>query len=366
MFPLTRRHAFTNSKIDKWVCGTSFGSLMGILIKIAGGSPNLKSEVEHMLSQFSGDARICDSLSGLEVLGEDILVVVGDDRDILTTLHSVLGRDVRVLAVSREATRGFLSQVMLDELPQALERLRDGRFITEQVSALEVRVDDNPPIAAINEAALFSQISATLVEYSLYIDGELLWRDLADGLIISTPLGSSGYSLSAGGPLIHHAARAVSIVPVNSIDMTRRPLVVGDQSTISVENVSSKGGAEVIVDGMLRIPVEEGLAVKPYLTPVKFVRPNGPSHILSKIEKKIHLAEELLDTPPSAKLILKTIEYEGPLTYSQLLKKTMLPERTLRHALNILVSKRLLARRPLTRDARQKIYFIPEWDAVKE
>lgn len=262
------------------------------------------------------------------------------------------------MAVSREATRGFLSQVMLDELPEALERIERGQFMAESLTALRVMVDDRNVAMAVNEAALFSQISATLVEYSLYVDGELLWRDLADGLIVSTPLGSSGYSLSAGGPLIHHAAKALVIVPVNSIDMTRRPLIVGDKSEIYVESVSSRGGAEVIVDGLLRVPVEECLTIKSYEPPIKFVRLNGPSPIFSRIEKKIHLAEELLDTPPSAKLILKTLEYEGPLTYSQLLKKTMLPERTLRHALNILVSKRLLARRPLTRDARQKIYYI--------
>ncbi|MEM0382000.1 MAG: sugar kinase [Nitrososphaerota archaeon] len=339
---------------------------MEIIVKISGRSTALRREVEEILREKLGRVCIYESLTGLELEKGSIIVVVGDDKDILQTLHTVSERNVEVLAVSRDATRGFLSQIMIDELPDALDRIERGQFSTENIMALEVRIDDQNSAIAVNEAALFSQISATLVEYSLYIDGELLWRDLADGLIISTPLGSSGYSLSAGGPLIHHAARSIAVVPVNSIDMTRRPLIVGENSTISVESVSSKGGAEVIIDGLLRIPVEEGLTVKMYEPPIKFIRLNGPSPIFSKIEKKIHLAEVLLDTPPSAKLILKTIEYEGPLTYSQLLKKTMLPERTLRHALNILVSKRLLARRPLTRDARQKIYYIPESSQASE
>lgn len=343
-----------------------FRLILSIVVKVAGKSPTVRREIENIIGERLGTAKFCESFTEVELNEGDVLVVVGDDRDVLQALHAASEKRVAVLAVSREATRGFLSQVGLDDLPDALERIQRGQFSTESITALDVRIDDDKPAIAINEAALFSQISATLVEYSLYVDGELLWRDLADGLIISTPLGSSGYSLSAGGPLIHHATRALAIVPVNSIDMTRRPLIVGDSSTISVESISSRGGAEVIIDGMLRIPVEEGLVVRAFEPPVKFIKLNGPSHILSKIEKKIHLAEELLDTPPSAKLILKTIEYEGPLTYSQLLKKTMLPERTLRHALNILVSKRLLARRPLTRDARQKIYYIPETSQTGE
>ncbi|MEM0482257.1 MAG: sugar kinase [Nitrososphaerota archaeon] len=339
---------------------------MEVIVKVSGRSAGVRREVEEVLKDRLQSVKICESLADVGLEKGDVLIVVGDDRDILQTLHTVSDWDVGVLAVSREATRGFLSQVMLDELPEALERIERSQFMTESLTALRVMVDDRNVAMAVNEAALFSQISATLVEYSLYVDGELLWRDLADGLIVSTPLGSSGYSLSAGGPLIHHTAKALAIVPVNSIDMTRRPLIVSDKSSVSVDSISSRGGAEVIVDGLLRVPVEESLAIKAYEPPVKFVRLNGPSPIFSKIEKKIHLAEELLDTPPSAKLILKTIEYEGPLTYSQLLKKTMLPERTLRHALNILVSKRLLARRPLTRDARQKIYYIPESNQAGE
>ncbi|MCS7145998.1 MAG: sugar kinase [Aigarchaeota archaeon] len=353
-------------KIDKPRHSDTVQRGMSVIVKIAGKSSALRHEVEVILGERIKDVAVYESLVGAELGKGDILIVVGDDRDVLQTLHTVSHIDAAVLAVSREASRGFLSQVMLEDLPDALEKIRSGQFSMEGITALEVRIDEHNPVIAINEAALFSQISATLVEYSLHIDGELLWRDLADGLIISTPLGSSGYSLSAGGPLIHHAARALAIVPVNSIDMTRRPLIVGDKSLISVESISSRGGAEVIVDGLLRIPVDEGLVVKAFEPPIKLIRLNGPSPIFSKIEKKIHLAEELLDTPPSAKLILKTIEYEGPLTYSQLLKKTMLPERTLRHALNILVSKRLLARRPLTRDARQKLYYIPAGELTGE
>lgn len=333
---------------------------MSIIVKIPGRSSVIRREIEETLREQKPRLEIRESITDLELKRDDILVAVGDDKDILQTLHTLRDRSVNVLAVSREATHGFLSQCMLEDLPEAIEKIERGQFSVEGITALEVRIDEHTPLMAVNEAALFSQISATLVEYSLYVDGELLWRDLADGVIISTPLGSSGYSLSAGGPLIHQGAKALAVVPVNSIDTTRRPLIVGENSTIWVESISSRGGAEVIIDGLLRIQVEEGIVVRGYEPPLKFIRLNGPSQILSKIEKKIHLAEELLNAPPSAKLILKTIEYEGPLTYSQLLKKTMLPERTLRHALNILVSKRLLARRPLTRDARQKIYYIPE------
>jgi NAD+ kinase len=332
---------------------------MGLVVKLARRLGDEGRELAAMLGERSGEVTVVESLTGVPLSAGDTLLVIGDDRDILQTLHAVWDKEVRLLAISREAARGFLSQCTFDDFPEALERLQKGQYSLESMVALEVRVDGDTPHTAFNDAALFAQTSATLVEYSLLIDGELIWRDVADGVIIATPLGSSGYSLSAGGPLIHHGAQALAITPVNSIDVTRRPLVVGADSTIAIEDISSRSGVEVIIDGLLRIPVEEEIVVKSMRPPVKYVRLETLSHIASKIEKKLHLAEELLGAPPSAKLILKTIQYEGPLTYSQLLKKTMLPDRTLRHALSILVSRKIVARRPLARDARHKLYYIP-------
>jgi NAD+ kinase len=332
---------------------------MGVFIKLAPRFREARRELEDMLGERARGVEFVESLSGVTLSSGDKLVVVGDDRDILQTLHSVLCNDIGVLAVSKEATRGFLSQCMLDDLSEALERLQKDQYTAESLRALEVRIDGGGPYIAFNDAALFAQTSATLVEYSLHVDGELIWRDVADGIIIATPLGSSGYSLSVGGPLIHQGANALVISPVNSIDITRRPIVVSGDSTILIEDISSRSGVETIIDGFLRIPIEGEMVVTSFQPPVKYIRLEGLSHIASKIEKKLHLAEELLDAPPSVKLILKTIQYEGPLSYSQLLKKTMLPERTLRHALSILLSRRIIARVPLARDARHKIYYIP-------
>ncbi len=332
---------------------------MRLVFRVASGTGPATKEVYKLLNDLKLDSPVVTTLVGYSIEDSDIVIVVGDDKTILRSIFELGNRGVPVLGVSEDPTRGFLSQCTINELRYAINNIQKGMYSVEENTRLEVRVDDDKVVPAVNEAAIFPHISATLMEYTLSINDEMIWRDYADGVIIATPLGSSAYSLSAGGSLIHHDAPVFEIVPVNSIDITRRPLIVPNNSVITIDGVSSRHGVEVVIDGLARLPVKERIAITKNEVPCRFIHVDGPSSILSKIEKKIHLAEELLRIPPSAKLNIKIIEYEGPLTYRDLVKRTMLPERTIRHALNVLVSRRLVAKKPLLRDARQKLYYLP-------
>src|SRR3990170_4660485 len=92
----------------------------------------------------------------------------------------------------------------------------------------------------INNLEVFTSKSATLMKYTLRVNGEEVWHDSSDGVIISTPIGSSAYSMSAGGPVIFQDSPVFGIISVNSLDVTRRPLIVSNESLIEVDDISSR------------------------------------------------------------------------------------------------------------------------------
>lgn len=329
-----------------------------LYVRIPSRSEKLASDVCATIESFDMEYRALKSLADIEYSENDIALVVGTDSDVLMAFHELGSKHVPILGVCETETKGFLTEVSINDLPKALESVQKKRYFVEESTRLSVSVDGKSVPPAVNEAAIFPSRSATIMEYTLTVDEEIVWRDYSDGVIISTPLGSSAYALSAGGPMVAHKARVFVIVPVNSLDVTRRPLVVPDDSKILINGIHSRARCEVVIDGTVRLKVESKVEVKRHEVPARLVRLPGSSYVLEKMAKKVQLAEELLKIPPSAKLILKTLEYEGPLTHRELVRKTMLPDRTMRQALALLIGKGMVKRKPLLRDARQKLYYI--------
>lgn len=325
--------------------------LEGVLDQIRKGREG--SEVEY---------RMIGDLSPEDLKGSELLVVVGEDRDVLQASHKVGEAPVPIFGVNASNEDGFLTEVGVREFQKAFSRIRRKDYWIEEATRLSVMADGKELPPALNEAGIFSTRSATLIEYVLSVDGEVVWRDCSDGLILSTPTGSTAYSMSAGGPMVLHSAGVFVLVSVNSLDVTRRPLVVSSNSNIKISGLSCTHGCEVIIDGILRAKVKEIVEVSKAREPARLIRLPEASKAMEKMAKKVRLAEELLKMPPSAKLILKILEYEGPMSRRDLTKKTMLPDRTTRLALSILVERGLVKRKPLLRDARQKIYYVSKFE----
>ncbi len=316
------------------------------------------NNVRKALDEFGIEYKVVQEIESQDLDAYELLVVVGGDRDVLQAFHRIGKAKVPVLGVNDSNESSFLTETGIKDFREVLKKLSDREYTIEESTRLNVIVDDKELPPALNEVAIFSSKSATLIEYLLTVDKEVIWRDYSDGVIISTPTGSTAYSMSAGGPMVLHNAEAFAIVSVNSLDVTRRPLIVSDKSHIKISEISSTHGCEVIVDGTYRAKVRERVEASKFPEPARFVRPSESSKAMEKMVKKVRLAEELLKMPPSAKLILKTLEYEGPLTQKDLAKKTMLPDRTTRLALPLLIERGLVNRRSMLRDARQKVYYV--------
>jgi NAD+ kinase len=289
--------------------------------------------------------------------GEGLLLIVGEDRDVLKTIRYLKSESLFVLGVSKTENNSFLMETTVDKVEEALKTLHEGNYSIEYSARIRAVVDGFETPCALNELAIFPRRSAKVLEYSLYIDGEFVWRDIGDGLIVSTPIGSTAYALSTGGPIIHPHAKVVAIVPVNSLNLTRRPLVTPLESTIEIRDIVSNSACEVIIDGGYRVRATSQIMIERG-EDIGFVRLKSETSLAKRLEKKARMSLDISSLPPSAKLVLKVLEYEGPLTQKDIVKKTMLPTRTVRHALAILVGNSFVKKKPLIRDSRQDLYYI--------
>lgn len=286
----------------------------------------------------------------------DLVLVAGGDRGILDYFHKVTSDSAPVLGIYETDSTGFLAQIDVRDLEHATTRLKRADYKVDEVFRLSVKVDGKPTDPALNDVAVFPSKSATLMEHVLRIDGNDVWHDKSDGVIVSTPAGSTAYSMSAGGPMVMQKSNVFVVVSVNSLDNTRRPLVVPNESVLEITDITSRYHCEVVLDGGTRQQIKNTLECARHEFPARLVRLAGDSSAASLMAKKVKLSEDMLKMPPSAKLILKTLEYEGALSQKDLASRTMLPERTIRLSISHLLEQGYVKRKTSLRDARQRIY----------
>ncbi|HWG92478.1 MAG TPA: winged helix-turn-helix transcriptional regulator, partial [Candidatus Thermoplasmatota archaeon] len=289
------------------------------------------------------------------------LTVVGDTTFVLQA-QRLVPHHVPILGVAG-AGYGILTEVTVAQFEGALKRLAAGDYWVEELDRLTCRIRGQSRAIALNEAALVAATSGKFVRYSLLVDGELLWRDRGDGVIIATPTGSTAYALSAGGPIVLANAGVFSVVPICSWDQNK-PLIVKNNATLTLADVSCAGGVDLLVDGGERIHLSGGEEVQLVRSdsPARFVRFGGRRYgqLLGKLKAEKELSPELADAPPSAKFIFKLLQYEGGLTQQEIVRESNLSVRTVRNALNYLTQEGVLAKEPSLRDARQEVYNLRE------
>ncbi|HJS83034.1 MAG TPA: NAD(+)/NADH kinase [Nitrososphaera sp.] len=316
----------------------------------------LLSKVKKTLESLNVHTQIMKDSEYQTARQVDLVLVAGGDRGILDYFHRVVTDSAPVLGIYETDATGFLAQIDVRDLESAIARLKRTDFSVEEVFRLAVKVDGKSIDPALNDVAIFPSKSATLMEHVLRIDGKDVWHDNSDGIIVATPTGSTGYSMSAGGAMVMQRSHVFLVVSVNSLDNTRRPLVVPNESRLEITDITSRYHCEVVLDGGRRQQIKRTLECFKHEFPARLIRLAGDSSAASLMAKKVKLSEDMLKMPPSAKLILKTLEYEGALSQKDLAVRTMLPERTIRLSLSHLLGQGYVKKKTSLRDARQRIY----------
>jgi len=189
-----------------------------------------------------------ESLIELVDLGKrcDLVIVIGGDGNMLGAARVLARFDVAVIGVNR-GNLGFLTDLNPDGFEPALEEVLRGEFVAESRFLLEVEVYRHDELksanSAMNEAVLHADKVAHMIEFEAFIDDQFVFSQRSDGLIVSTPTGSTAYSLSGGGPILTPELNAMSLVPMFPHTLSSRPLVVdGDKEVrlkLSLENTDS-------------------------------------------------------------------------------------------------------------------------------
>ena len=241
-----------------------------------------------------------------------------------------------------------------------MEALLEGRHWIEERLRLEVRMDGRRLPPALNEAALSTSRGAGFLRYTLEVDGEKVWQDSGDGVIVCTPTGSTGYGLSAGGPVVMENAEAIVVVPVCS-STGQRPLVLPARSVVAITEIESRLGRDLVLDGQERIRVRsKGFSIQASADPARFVRFGKARYlqVFGKLDARHRATELPARAPPSVRFLFRLLEDEGAMTEKRLIAESRMPERTVRNAVSYLVRAGLVRRDPSLRDARETVFTL--------
>lgn len=190
-----------------------------------------------------------------------LLLVLGGDGTLLAAARLAAPRGIPILPVNL-GSLGFLTSFTCEELYPALEAALAGRHATSERVLLRVEWQRGSAAPesqlALNDAVINKGALARMIELELSIDANFVCRYRADGLIVATPTGSTAYSLSAGGPIIHPSVEAFVITPICPHTLTDRPVVIRDSSSVGVAVQGDSGAVFLTIDGQTGIELSSG------------------------------------------------------------------------------------------------------------
>tara|TARA_A100001015_G_C15044068_1_gene742106 strand:+ start:895 stop:1791 length:897 start_codon:yes stop_codon:yes gene_type:complete len=189
----------------------------------------------------------------------DLAIVVGGDGNLLNAARIFAPHGVPVVGINR-GTLGFLTDIAPHEIEKRLKPLLEGNFTEESRFLLEATITRNgePHIQgnALNDIVLFPGDISQMIEFEVYIDERFVYSQRSDGLILSTPTGSTAYSLSAGGPILQPGIGCLVLVPMFPHTLTSRPIVVNANSKIDIKMVSEDGHQRLSFDGQSHATID--------------------------------------------------------------------------------------------------------------
>ncbi len=230
----------------------------------------------------------------------DLIIVVGGDGSLLSAARTLAKYETPVLGVNR-GRLGFLTDITPDEMAREIPPVLEGNFERESRFLLDADVRRDGVVVgradALNDVVVNSGTSAQMIEFELYINDTFVYRQRADGLIVSTPTGSTAYSLSGGGPIMHPTLDAMLLVPMFPHALSSRPIVVDGDSQIRVDILErNRIHPPVTCDGQVNMTARPGDSVyiskKPHR--LTLLHPVGHSFYAS-CRDKLHWGDALVN-----------------------------------------------------------------------
>ena len=212
----------------------------------------------------------------------DLAIVVGGDGSFLNAARSLAQFDIPMLGVNL-GRLGFLTDITPSQIDIYMEEVLNGDFTEERRCLLQSHIlRDGESLAAgnaLNDVVIHKLDIARMIEFETHINGEFVNRQRSDGLIVSTPTGSTAYALSGGGPILAPALKAISLVPICPHTLSNRPIVVPGNSRIEITIMGPSGHAQVTRDGQSNETLVAGdkVLVERYGQNIRLIHPSNYS-----------------------------------------------------------------------------------------
>ncbi len=237
------------------------------------------------------DVEVC----AIDRIGQycDLVITAGGDGTFLNAARVIAEYDVPLIGVNL-GRLGFLADISSNELISTLSEILSGRFREERRYLLRTKIMRDQQViheeTAVNEVVIHRWVTPSMIEIVTTIDGVFLNSQRLDGLIISTPTGSTAYALSAGGPILHPALNAIVLVPLNPHTFSNRPIVISDEAEIAISFNQTKQINALVTCDHIQIPevlISDKILIKKDPKPFRMLHPEG-NDFFTTIRKKLH------------------------------------------------------------------------------
>ena len=203
----------------------------------------LFAENRNLVTKEIVDSRIGDKSSNKSIKSKiikqsDLIIAIGGDGTILQCAKQFSIKGIPLVGINL-GSLGFLSDIAPSKISIELPEILNNNFLVDQRFLLKASIDSKPiGSPSLNEIVIHSGSIAKMIEYELYIDDVFIYRQRADGLIITTPTGSTAYSLSGGGPIIHPSLDIIGIVPMFPHSLNNTPILVNAKKDIKIKIIT--------------------------------------------------------------------------------------------------------------------------------
>lgn len=223
----------------------------------------------------------------------DAVIVIGGDGTMLHAARLLAPRQVPLVGVNA-GRLGFLADIRTEDLARSLDALLSGNYVEEPRALLQGEILRKGVSAwkstALNDVVVQKRDAGRLIEFETHVDGSYVCRHRADGVIVSTPTGSTAYALSAGGPILHPGLDAIAIVPICPHTLSDRPIVVNGSARIEIHVRDTEStAAQVVLDGQDHEDLQPGdrVIIHHDGPPARLLHPAGHDYY-KLLREKLH------------------------------------------------------------------------------
>ena len=221
----------------------------------------------------------------------ELAVVVGGDGTMLSAARAMVDYDIPLVGINR-GRFGFLTDLSAECMLPCMEKILAGKYTTEERILLSADISRYGEVIgrgrALNDVVVNKSGVARLIELEVYIDGQFVYRQRSDGLILATPTGTTAYSLSAGGPILHPTLDAIAMVPICPHTLSNRPIAINSASKVEITLIHAED-ARVHFDGQVQVSLQQGdtVFVQRLEKTISLLHPAAHSHY-GMLRDKLH------------------------------------------------------------------------------